>query len=134
MYADRLKAPLPYINGNADKNPETFPMKSERFYQALNGHGRDTRYVNLPHEGNGYRARESVYISCWNDWGAWPTMSDWTIMWYEDLLGALLDFCDLAITMISGNLADFNLRIQIMLKYFDFLYSNILYLEIEIKQ
>jgi hypothetical protein len=54
-------------------------------------------------------------------------------MWYEDLLGALLDFCDLAITMISGNLADFNFansnHAQICL-FFIFKY---LYLDIEIK-
>jgi predicted esterase len=60
MYADRIKAPLLLIHGDADNNPGTFPMQSERLYQALKGHGRITRYVNLPHEGHGYRARESV--------------------------------------------------------------------------
>lgn len=29
-------------------------------YQALKGHGATTRLVLLPHEGHGYRARESV--------------------------------------------------------------------------
>lgn len=60
MFADRVKAPLLLIHGDADNNPGTFPMQSERLYQALKGHGKVTRYVNLPHEGHGYRARESV--------------------------------------------------------------------------
>lgn len=38
----------------------TFPLQSERFYNALKGHGAPARLVLLPHEGHGYRARESV--------------------------------------------------------------------------
>lgn len=60
MFANRIKAPLLLIHGDADNNPGTFPMQSERLYQALKGHGRPVRYVVLPHEGHGYRARESV--------------------------------------------------------------------------
>lgn len=36
------------------------PLQSERFYQALKGHGAVCRLVLLPHESHGYRARESV--------------------------------------------------------------------------
>eukprot|EP00172_Hildenbrandia_rubra_P004126 Plantae.Rhodophyta-Hildenbrandia_rubra.ctg7758.p1 GENE.Plantae.Rhodophyta-Hildenbrandia_rubra.ctg7758~~Plantae.Rhodophyta-Hildenbrandia_rubra.ctg7758.p1 ORF type:complete len:826 (-),score=121.15 Plantae.Rhodophyta-Hildenbrandia_rubra.ctg7758:1312-3789(-) len=60
MYADKIKKPLLLIHGDADNNPGTFPMQSERLYQALKGHGRAARYVSLPHEGHGYRAKESV--------------------------------------------------------------------------
>ncbi|KAI0566631.1 Prolyl oligopeptidase [Gracilaria domingensis] len=60
MYANKVGSPLLLIHGEADNNPGTFPMQSERMYQALKGHGKVTRYVLLPHEGHGYRARESV--------------------------------------------------------------------------
>lgn len=60
MYANKVEAPLLLIHGDADQNPGTFPMQSERMYQALKGHGKKCRYVSLPHEGHGYRARESV--------------------------------------------------------------------------
>lgn len=60
MFANRVKAPLLLVHGDADNNPGTFPMQSERLYQALKGHGKICRYVSLPHEGHGYRARESV--------------------------------------------------------------------------
>lgn len=63
MYAPKIKAPLLLIHGDADNNPGTFPMQSERMYQALKGHGKITRYVTLPSEGHGYRARESVMHS-----------------------------------------------------------------------
>jgi dipeptidyl aminopeptidase/acylaminoacyl peptidase len=45
--------PLPPLAG-------TFPMQSERFYQALKGHGGTCRLVLLPHESHGYSARESI--------------------------------------------------------------------------
>lgn len=38
-------------------------MQSERFYAALKGHGSPCRLVLLPHEGHGYRARESILHS-----------------------------------------------------------------------
>jgi dipeptidyl aminopeptidase/acylaminoacyl peptidase len=60
LYADRFKVPLLLIHGDADSNPGTFPLQSERMYQALKGNGKIVRYVSLPHEGHGYRARESV--------------------------------------------------------------------------
>lgn len=38
----------------------TFPLQSERFYSALQGHGCPARLVLLPHESHGYRAYESI--------------------------------------------------------------------------
>jgi dipeptidyl aminopeptidase/acylaminoacyl peptidase len=35
-------------------------VQTERFYAALRGHGASVRYVVLPLEAHGYRARESV--------------------------------------------------------------------------
>jgi dipeptidyl aminopeptidase/acylaminoacyl peptidase len=60
LYADRIKAPLLLIHGAADNNDGTFPIQSERLYQAVRGHGGTVRYVSLPHGAHGYAARESV--------------------------------------------------------------------------
>jgi dipeptidyl aminopeptidase/acylaminoacyl peptidase len=59
-YADRIKEPLLLIHGQLDPNPGTFPMQSERMYHAVKGHGGTVRLVELPFEGHGYIARESV--------------------------------------------------------------------------
>lgn len=59
-HADAITEPLLLIHGAADPNPGTYPMQSERMYQALAGLGRTVRYVLLPHEGHNYAARESV--------------------------------------------------------------------------
>jgi dipeptidyl aminopeptidase/acylaminoacyl peptidase len=60
MYAHKLKTPILLIHGAADNNPGTFPVQSDRFYQALKGNGGTVRYVSLPYEAHGYVARESV--------------------------------------------------------------------------
>ena len=59
-HADRIKTPLLLIHGEADSNPGTFPIQSERLYAAIKGHGGTARLVLLPHEDHGYAARESV--------------------------------------------------------------------------
>jgi dipeptidyl aminopeptidase/acylaminoacyl peptidase len=59
-YANSVKDPILLIHGEADDNPGTFPIQSERFYMALKGHGATVRYVTLPNEAHGYSARESV--------------------------------------------------------------------------
>ncbi len=64
-YADKIKDPILLIHGEADNNSGTFPIQSERFYSALKGHGATTRYVVLPHESHGYRARESLLHTLW---------------------------------------------------------------------
>ena len=58
--ADKVSAPLLLIHGDADSNPGTHTLQSERMYSALKGHGIPARLVLLPHEGHGYRGRESV--------------------------------------------------------------------------
>ncbi|MBB6053593.1 alpha/beta hydrolase family protein [Armatimonas rosea] len=64
-HADKLKDPLLLIHGQADNNPGTHTVQSERFYQALQAHGATARLVLLPHESHGYRARESVLHTLW---------------------------------------------------------------------
>ena len=59
-FADQIKKPLLIIHGEADNNPGTFTIQSERLYQAIKGTGGTARFVLLPHESHGYRARESV--------------------------------------------------------------------------
>ncbi len=59
-HAHTIDAPLLLIHGKADNNPGTYPMQSERFYNALKGIGKTVRLVMLPHESHGYQARESV--------------------------------------------------------------------------
>lgn len=59
-YANRIKDPILLIHGMADNNTGTFPIQSERMYQALKGNGATVRYVQLPGESHGYLARESV--------------------------------------------------------------------------
>jgi dipeptidyl aminopeptidase/acylaminoacyl peptidase len=59
-YANQINEPILLIHGAADANSGTFPMQTERFYAALKGNGATARYVVLPLEDHGYRARESV--------------------------------------------------------------------------
>jgi len=65
MHAEKVDEPLLMIHGEADNNSGTFPMQSERFYDALQGLGATVRLVMLPHESHGYRARESVLHMLW---------------------------------------------------------------------
>lgn len=64
-FADKVNEPILLIHGEADDNQGTFPMQSERFYAALKGNGATVRYVVLPLEAHGYRARESVGHTLW---------------------------------------------------------------------
>jgi dipeptidyl aminopeptidase/acylaminoacyl peptidase len=65
MHADKVNEPILLIHGEADNNSGTFPIQSERFYNALKGHGATARLVMLPYESHGYRARESVMHMFW---------------------------------------------------------------------
>ncbi len=59
-YADQISDPLLLIHGALDSNSGTFPLQSERLFQAVQGTGGTARLVILPHESHGYVARESV--------------------------------------------------------------------------
>jgi dipeptidyl aminopeptidase/acylaminoacyl peptidase len=60
MSADHIKAPILLIHGEADDNTGTFPINSERLYQAVRGNGGTVRLVFLPLEAHGYAARETL--------------------------------------------------------------------------
>lgn len=59
-YADKIKDALLLIHGDADNNPGTFPINSERLFAAVKGHGGTVRFVSLPYESHGYAARQNV--------------------------------------------------------------------------
>ena len=64
-YADKIKAPLLLIHGEADNNQGTFPIQSERLYSAIKGNGGTVRFVLLPLEAHSYASRESVLHMFW---------------------------------------------------------------------
>jgi dipeptidyl aminopeptidase/acylaminoacyl peptidase len=65
MNADKMKTPLLLIHGEADNNPGTFTLQSERYFAALKGMGNPSRLVILPKESHGYAALESILHVLW---------------------------------------------------------------------
>ncbi|MDX1462656.1 MAG: prolyl oligopeptidase family serine peptidase [Marinirhabdus sp.] len=65
MHADKMKTPLLLIHGEADNNSGTYPLQSERYFNALKGLGATARLVMLPKESHGYRAKESILHLLW---------------------------------------------------------------------
>jgi dipeptidyl aminopeptidase/acylaminoacyl peptidase len=65
MHADKMKTPLLLIHGQADNNSGTYPLQSERYFNALKGFGAPVRLVMLPKESHGYRAKESILHLLW---------------------------------------------------------------------
>ncbi|HKE29204.1 MAG TPA: prolyl oligopeptidase family serine peptidase [Bryobacteraceae bacterium] len=70
LYADKIKTPLLLIHGEADDNDGTFPIQSERMYEAVRGNGGTVRLVFLPYEAHGYRAKETIEHVLWEKF-AW---------------------------------------------------------------
>lgn len=68
--ADRIKAPLLLIHGGDDSNPGTYPLQSERLYEAIKGLGGTVRWVVLPKEGHGYQSHQAVGHVLW-EMAAW---------------------------------------------------------------
>ena len=64
-YVTKINEPILLTHGQADDNSGTFPVQTERFYAALKGAGATVRYVVLPNEAHGYRARESTMHTLW---------------------------------------------------------------------
>jgi len=69
-YANKIKTPILLIHGEMDDNQGTFPINSERLFNAIKGHGGTTRFVYLPYEAHGYRAKENILHMLWetNTW------------------------------------------------------------------
>jgi dipeptidyl aminopeptidase/acylaminoacyl peptidase len=59
-YAHQMTTPILLIHGEQDANSGTFPIQSQRLFQAVQANGGTARLVLLPHESHGYVARESV--------------------------------------------------------------------------
>lgn len=64
-YADKMKTPMLLVHGADDNNSGTFPIQSERYFQALKGFGAPVRYVVLPKESHSYSAKESILHLLW---------------------------------------------------------------------
>ena len=65
MHAEKVKTPLLLIHGEEDNNSGTYPLQSERYFNALKGLGATTRLVMLPKESHSYRAKESIMHMLW---------------------------------------------------------------------
>ena len=65
MHAEKMNEPLLLVHGEADNNSGTYPMQSERYFNALKGLGATVRLVMLPKESHGYRSKESILHLLW---------------------------------------------------------------------
>lgn len=65
MNADKMKTPMLLIHGDADNNPGTFTLQTERYFQALKNLGAPVRMVLLPKEAHGYAAKENIMHVLW---------------------------------------------------------------------
>lgn len=67
-YADKIKTPILLIHGEADDNTGTYPINSERLFAAIKGNGGTVRFVFLPYEAHGYRGKENVLHTLWEQY------------------------------------------------------------------
>jgi dipeptidyl aminopeptidase/acylaminoacyl peptidase len=65
MNADKMKTPLLLVHGEADNNPGTFTLQTERYFQALKGLGAPAKMLLLPKESHGYAAIENILHLLW---------------------------------------------------------------------
>lgn len=65
MHADKMKTPLLLIHGDADNNPGTFTLQTERYFQALKNLGAPVKMVLLPKESHSYQAKENIMHVLW---------------------------------------------------------------------
>ena len=65
MNADKMKTPMLLVHGEADNNPGTFTLQTERYFQALKGLGAPVRMVILPKESHSYVAKENILHLLW---------------------------------------------------------------------
>jgi dipeptidyl aminopeptidase/acylaminoacyl peptidase len=66
-YAQKIKTPILLVHGDTDDNTGTYPIQSERMFQALKGNGGNVRYVSLPYEAHGYRGKENILHLLWEE-------------------------------------------------------------------
>lgn len=63
--ANKMKTPILLVHGEADNNPGTFTLQTERYFQALKGLGANARMLILPKESHGYVAKENILHLLW---------------------------------------------------------------------
>ncbi len=59
-HADKIKTPILLVHGEMDNNTGTYPIQSDRMFNAIKGHGGTVKYVSLPYESHGYQGRENL--------------------------------------------------------------------------
>lgn len=64
-HADKIDEPILLIHGEMDSNSGTYPMQSERLFNAIAGLGGTARLVMLPWESHSYVAKESLNHLLW---------------------------------------------------------------------
>ncbi len=65
MNAHKMKTPMLLTHGEADNNPGTFTLQTERYFQALKNLGAPVRMVILPKESHGYVAKDNIFHLLW---------------------------------------------------------------------
>ena len=60
MSADKIKTPILLVHGELDNNTGTYPIQSERMFNAIKGHGGIVKFLLLPYESHGYAAKENI--------------------------------------------------------------------------
>ena len=76
-HAPKIDEPLLMLHGAEDPNAGTYPDQSKRMYGAIKGNGGIVRWVELPLEEHGYRARESIGHALWE-------MIRWADAWVKE--------------------------------------------------
>ncbi|MEQ1675388.1 MAG: prolyl oligopeptidase family serine peptidase [Chitinophagaceae bacterium] len=59
-YAHQIKTPILLVHGDMDNNTGTFPIQSERMFNAIKGNGGTAKFISLPYESHGYQGRENI--------------------------------------------------------------------------
>lgn len=59
-HADKIKTPILLVHGEMDNNTGTYPIQSDRMFNAIKGHGGTAKYVSLPYESHGYQGKENL--------------------------------------------------------------------------
>jgi dipeptidyl aminopeptidase/acylaminoacyl peptidase len=70
LYVEQLTGALLMYHGMEDQNMGTWPINSERMYQALEGLGKPTALYMYPFEDHGQAARETI-LDMWARWVPW---------------------------------------------------------------
>jgi hypothetical protein len=63
MHINKMKTPLLLTHGKAENNSGTYPMQSERYFNALKGLGATARLVMLPKKVT-VTAPKNLYYIC----------------------------------------------------------------------